>query len=180
MTYSIGFRAPKTQELAHEFLSYLQEHTSLEGLYADPDLNLQNHPAEISPAMVNNVDTMLKHLTWNQNAVADFLGCYLTEPKMHIVFEPTKPISLEKFIHKLSKQSLCLELKTQMLFWQQQFYLNGERIDVPAALIPCMQLFADKRYIKAPDLDITAREQLAALLLPGYLAGYFVFEHDLY
>jgi 50S ribosomal protein L16 3-hydroxylase len=180
MTYSIGFRAPKTQELAHEFLSYMQEHTALEGLYADPDLSLQPHPAEISSAMVSNVDAMLKNLIWNQNAVADFLGCYLTEPKMHIVFEPVKKISLEKFALKLTKQSLYLELKTQMLFWQQQFYLNGERIEVPAALSSCMQLFADKRYINAQDLDASMRDQLAALLLPSYLAGYFVFEHDLY
>ncbi|MFA6040530.1 MAG: cupin domain-containing protein [Methylophilus sp.] len=180
MTYSIGFRAPKTQELAHEFLSYMQEHTALDGLYADPDLSLQPHPAEITTAMVSNVDAMLKNLIWNQNAVADFLGCYLTEPKMHIVFEPVKKISLEKFAHKLTKQSLYLELKTQMLFWQQQFYLNGERIEVPAALISCMQLFADKRCINVQDLDASMRDQLAALLLPSYLAGYFVFEHDLY
>ncbi len=53
MTYSIGFRAPKTQELAHEFLNYLQDNLvqdnfDAEGLYTDADLALQKHPAEIS------------------------------------------------------------------------------------------------------------------------------------
>ncbi|HSI25360.1 MAG TPA: cupin domain-containing protein, partial [Methylotenera sp.] len=63
MTYSIGFRAPKTQELAHEFLNYLQDNLQdnfdAEGLYTDADLALQKHPAEISDSMVKRVSNML-------------------------------------------------------------------------------------------------------------------------
>jgi 50S ribosomal protein L16 3-hydroxylase len=178
MTYSIGFRAPKTQELIHEFLNHLQDHIKVEGLYSDPDLSLQQHPAEISRDMVNKVDLMLKNLTWDQNLVGDFLGCYLTEPKMHIVFEPAKKISLEKFQQKLTTQTLHLSLKTQMLFWQQNFYLNGEHLQVPTELIDCMQLLADQRYIEKGSIPIAQLEPIAALLLPLYLAGYFVLEQD--
>jgi 50S ribosomal protein L16 3-hydroxylase len=62
MTYSIGFRAPKTQELIHEFLSYLQENLNEteNRLYSDPDLQLSNQPAAISDAMVNKVSVMLQ------------------------------------------------------------------------------------------------------------------------
>ena len=38
MTYSIGFRAPTTEELAQGFLMHLQDTLKLEGRYADPDL----------------------------------------------------------------------------------------------------------------------------------------------
>ena len=65
MTYSIGFRAPKTQELQHEFLSYLQDNISADGLYADADLTLQNHPAEISADMVKKVSATLQKITWD-------------------------------------------------------------------------------------------------------------------
>ena len=55
MTYSIGFSALKTQELVHEFLNYLQDNIQAEGLYADADLRLQSHPAELSESMLNKV-----------------------------------------------------------------------------------------------------------------------------
>ena len=86
MTYSIGFRAPKTQELQHEFLNYLQDHLTGEGLYSDSDLTYQAHPAEISNAMVSKVSVMLQKMSWDKTHVADFLGHYLTEPKMDVVF----------------------------------------------------------------------------------------------
>jgi 50S ribosomal protein L16 3-hydroxylase len=179
MTYSIGFRAPKAQELAHEFLSHLQENIKVEGLYADPNLTLQKHPAEISHDMVSKVDQMLKNLTWDQSLVGDFLGCYLTEPKMHIIFEPAKQISKDKFQQKLAKQRLYLHLKSQMLFTETSFYLNGELIQVPANLTACMRLLADKRYLDVSKLSSAQFTGVAELLLPFYLVGYFVFEADL-
>jgi 50S ribosomal protein L16 3-hydroxylase len=178
MTYSIGFRAPKAQELIHEFLNHLQDNVSVDGLYSDPNLTLQLHPAEISHDMVNKVDLMLKNLTWDQNLVGDFLGCYLTEPKMHILFEPAKKISLDKFQQKLNSQALHLSLQTQMLFWQQNFYLNGERLQVPSELINCMQLLADQRYIDQNSTTLALMKPLAELLLPLYLAGYVVLDQD--
>ena len=116
MTYSIGFRAPKTQELQHEFLSYLQDNISAdalyaEGLYADADLKPQNHPAEISADMINNVSQMLQKITWDKDKVADFLGKYLTEPKLDLVFEPNRKISKTEFTKRLSQKTLYLSLK---------------------------------------------------------------------
>ena len=67
MTYSIGFRAPSAEELAGEFLNYLQEKRDFKGRYADPDLKLQTHPAEISSEMVNHVAVSYTHLTLPTN-----------------------------------------------------------------------------------------------------------------
>ncbi len=60
MTYSIGFRTPAYQELAEQFLVYLQDRICVEGMYADPDLNTQLHPSEISDAMLNQVENAIK------------------------------------------------------------------------------------------------------------------------
>lgn len=176
MTYSIGFRAPKTQELAHEFLSYLQDHLALDGMYQDPDLALQAHPAEISPQMVSKVSDMLQNITWDNAMVGHFLGQYLTEPKAHIVFEASDSISVASFAKHLAKQTLYLSLPSQMLGWQGTFYLNGERIEVPDACLTCMQSLANLRYIDCSVLDAATVQALAALLLPHYLAGYLSFE----
>lgn len=175
MTYSIGFRAPKTQELAHEFLHYLQDQLNLIGIYTDADLALQTHPAEISQAMVEKVQQSLQAITWNSHHVGDFLGRYLTEPKSHIVFEPPKKMSLKLFGQRLQQQIIYLNLASQMLFWQDTFYLNGESLAVPEQLLSQLKALADERCLDCTTLSPTQIEPLAALMHPHYLAGYVTF-----
>ena len=186
MTYSIGFRAPKTQELQHEFLSHLQDNLgqdnleqnnfSADDLYADADLTLQNHPAEISADMVEKVSEMLQKITWDNNHVADFLGQYLTEPKPNVVFEPNKNISIVEFARKMAKKNLQLSLKSQFLFTQNTFYLNGEKLNVPTELTVCMRELADKRYLATPSQAPNTHALLAELLHAYYLAGFIEFK----
>jgi 50S ribosomal protein L16 3-hydroxylase len=178
MTYSIGFRAPKTQELQHEFLNYLQDHLNIEGLYADTDLTLQNHPAEISDAMITKVGAMLQNITWDKQHVTDFLGKYLTEPKLDVVFEPNKKISRAEFCKRLAQKPLLLSLKSQLLFVQNIFYLNGEKLSVPEQLNACMQELANMRYCKTPALQTNIHAGLCELLFEPYLAGFLCFKHD--
>lgn len=176
MTYSIGFRAPKTQELAHEFLSYLQDHlpTALNQptLYQDPDLTLQAHPAEISTQMVDKVHAMLRQLECNPALVGDFLGRYLTEPKPHIWFQPAKKINLQTFTSRLAKSHVQLCLSSQMLFYGAHFYLNGERLDADASLHAPLCTLGDTHTLEASALDVASLQTLAATLYPHYLAGY--------
>ena len=177
MTYSIGFRAPKTQELMHEFFSYLQDNIEADdlrvaSLYRDPDLSLQTHPAEISKDMIKQVSAMLQTMTWDNNHIADFLGKYLTEPKPDVVFEAPRKISLATFCKQLSTKSLSLDLKSQMLFSQNQFYLNGEPLTVAAELSACMRELADKRCVNTTALQANIHAALAEAIFESYLAGY--------
>ena len=177
MTYSIGFRAPKTQELMHEFLSYLQDNIDADGLsvdflYRDPDLSLQNHPAEISQDMITQVSATLQAMTWDNHHIADFLGKYLTEPKPDVVFEAPRKISLASFCKQLSTKSVYLDLKSQMLFSNNQFYLNGEQLAVTAELTACMQDLADKRCVNTAALQANIHAALSEALFEPYLAGY--------
>jgi 50S ribosomal protein L16 3-hydroxylase len=176
MTYSIGFRAPKNQELMHEFLNYLQDNISAEGLYEDANLQLQTHPAEISNEMVDKVNKALQKIRWNKQNVADFLGKYLTEPKPDIIFEPPRKISLNEFTKQLTQKSLHLGLKSQMLFYLENFYLNGEKLSVPSPLIASMRELADTKKLKSPALEANIHAALAEVLLDAYLSGYLVFE----
>jgi len=178
MTYSIGFRAPKTQELMHEFLSYLQDNINEEGLYTDPDLKLQNHPSEISDKMIEHVNTMLHKMTWDKNCVADFLGRYLTEPKLDIVFEPARKISKSEFTKQLAKKTLRLSLKSQMLFTHNHFYLNGEKLTVPDALMQLTRDLADTRHLNTPALQANIHAVLADTLFESYLSGFLMLSKD--
>ncbi len=178
MTYSIGFRAPKTQELQHEFLSYLQDHLITEGLYNDPDLSLQNHPAEISNDMICKVGEILQKITWNKQHVADFLGEYLSEPKSDVVFAPNKKISITEFNKQLATKTLWLSLKSQLLFTHDNFYLNGEKLTVPALIDNEIKQLADKRHINTPALESSIHEACSDALFDAYLAGYVCFKRQ--
>ncbi|HSF70743.1 MAG TPA: cupin domain-containing protein, partial [Methylotenera sp.] len=176
MTYSIGFRAPKTQELMHEFLNYLQDNIHADGLYADADFALQKHPAEISSAMVKRVSSMLQALTWDKQQVADFLGRYLTEPKLGVMFTPAKKISKAEFTKRLATKTLWLSLKSQLLFTHDNFYLNGEKLVVPAEISEVIKHLADKKYLNVTALQSNMHEICSDTLYEAFSAGYICFK----
>lgn len=183
MTYSIGFRAPKNQELATEFLGFMQDRfhqdqRTLAGIYQDVDLILQDHPAEISPAMVCKVAETLQKIQWTDDDVTAFLGTYLSDPKTDVVFDAHKKISLRNFKENLFKNGIALDLKSQMLFAGEYFYLNGETaafVDQSATLL---KKLADHRQLIAEDLHQAQAvdEKLLRQLYDWYLAGYLYFE----
>jgi 50S ribosomal protein L16 3-hydroxylase len=182
MTYSIGFRAPKNQELATEFLGYMQdklnqEHLTIAGMYEDSDLHVQEHAAEISTDMVARVAGILKKIEWSNSDVADFLGTYLSEPKPDVVFDANKKISLSNFNQRLAKYGITLDLKSQMLFTGNTFYLNGEAVTFNEASAHILTKLADLRSVRAEDLNNskTIDEMLFKQLYEWYLAGFLHF-----
>ena len=182
MTYSIGFRAPKNQELATEFLGYMQdklnqEQLTIAGMYEDADLCLQEHAAEISTDMVTKVAAILKRIHWSNNEVADFLGTYLSEPKPDVVFDANKKISQSNFNISITKYGISLDLKSQMLFTGNTFYLNGEAITLNGDSAKMLTRLADLRTLSPDELNYsqTADEVLLKQLHEWYLAGFLHF-----
>lgn len=181
MTYSIGFRAPKNQELATEFLGFMQDKLNQEklvlaGIYQDADLTLQEHPAEISHAMISKVSNILHKIQWTNVDVAEFLGTYLSDPKADVVFDTNKKISMRIFIEKLAKQGLSLDLKTQMLFFNDVFFINGETATVTEPSAVMLKALADKRQLNINELASSITEPANTTLLQQfydwYIAGY--------
>lgn len=172
MTYSIGFRAPSTQELATQFLVFMQDRLHLQGLYADSDLKAQSRPAELSGQMLEKVQAMLQGICWNGDDVADFLGSYLTEPKPHVVFERPRRIGMDKFREQLVKKGLRLDLKSQMLFRGNRIFINGETVPAEGALLKLLTELADQRRLP-PDSSVS--DDAAALLQQWTNAGYLHF-----
>jgi 50S ribosomal protein L16 3-hydroxylase len=150
----------------------LQDNLHAEGLYTDADLQLQKHPAEISDAMIKKVSEMLQKITWDKNNIADFLAQYLTEPKTDVVFEPNRKISKTVFSQQLTQKKLVLDLKSQLLFTQNNFYLNGEKIGVPSTLIAIIRELADTKVLNTSALEANIHGALSDALYDAYLAGF--------
>ncbi|MFA6062777.1 MAG: cupin domain-containing protein [Gallionella sp.] len=170
MTYSIGFRTPAYQELAEQFLVYLQDRICVEGMYADPALKTQVHPSEISADMLDQVESAIKQVRWDKEDIANFLGCYLSEPKPHIFFDsPESELSQSKFKKQIKINGLELDLKSQMLCHADSIFMNGEATQVPDENYSLLRELADHRKLPAP---VACSDELLELLYQWYLDGY--------
>ncbi|GAB4119328.1 MAG: cupin domain-containing protein [Sideroxydans sp.] len=170
MTYSIGFRTPWYQELAEQFLVYLQDRIEIPGTYADPDLKLQKHPSEIGKKMLKQVAAEIRKVRWDDEDVANFLGCYLSEPKPHIFFEaPARPLSRARFALAAQKHGVTLDLKTLMQCHGHTVFINGEACPLKKASYRILRQLADTRELPSAQ---ALPEEAAALLHEWYLAGY--------
>ena len=170
MTYSIGFRAPAWQELAVHFLRFLEDRVALDGLYRDPGLKPQAQPAVIGRRMIDELAQQLEPMRWQGKDVARFLGQYLTEPKAHVFFSPPRPrLSLAAFARRVRHAGVGLDLKSQMLYLGDLFFVNGESVRVKGRARETLSRLADARCL--PAVDITQRG-LVALLHEWYGAGF--------
>jgi 50S ribosomal protein L16 3-hydroxylase len=172
MTYSIGFRTPSYQELGEQFLVYLQDNLSLEGMYADPDLKVQAHPSEISAAMLRQTEHAINRVKWDKADIANFLGSYLSEPKPHIFFDPpAKPWSRKRFQQAAEGAGIELDLKTQMLCHANTVFINGEAHPVGEDSYPILRALADYRRLEA---TVNLPTAVMDLLYRWYADGYIV------
>jgi len=168
MTYSIGFRAPTTNELAQGFLMHLQDSVTLEGRYADPDLRLQAHPGEISRAMLGQIEGMIARIKWSKRDIAEFTGCYLSEPKPNVFFDPPDaPISYAAFNKRTSKTGVSLHPKSRLLFIGGRFFINGEAFDSAANETAALQQLADHHQLAV--FPATLRERFYDWYEAGWL-----------
>jgi 50S ribosomal protein L16 3-hydroxylase len=162
-TYSIGFRAPRGAELAAAFLDWLNERGLPDARYCDPGLEPARRPALIPSALIDFSGSLLKRIRWGKGDVVDFLGRYLTEPKAHVVFRPSASRV------PLRRALVALDLRTQLLYSGERFFINGERFAVPGRARAVLRALADQRSAQGARLAACG---LSALLSEWRRAGY--------
>ena len=172
MTYSIGFRTPTYQELAEQFLVYLQDRVCLDGMYADPNLKVQRHPSEIGTNMLRQVEQIIRRIQWTKHDIANFIGSYLSDPKPHIFFDPpTKPLSRARFEQAILTCGVAMALKTQMLCHNGVVFINGTAHTVGKYAYRELRSLADARQL---DSSAGLSGEALELLYLWYADGYIV------
>ncbi|MGL4995663.1 MAG: JmjC domain-containing protein [Deefgea sp.] len=170
MTYSIGFRAPKTQEIATKFLEYLQDEICLEGMYADPDATVTDVPAKIDPLFIARISEMLQQVTWDEKNVSEFIGRYFSEPKSHVFFDQTEELlDYDDFAAAVTEYGVRLDLKSQMLYTDDCIYMNGEAIETESDTFEALHELANQRQLSAGQYDENLLETLFTYYEYGYL-----------
>jgi 50S ribosomal protein L16 3-hydroxylase len=170
MTWSIGFRAPSAQEIATQFLVYLQDTLELEGRYADPDLRPSRHPGRIPGAMARQLKAMIRQIRWNDSDMATFIGRYLSEPKPSVFFEPpARPLPYPRFCLRVQAAGVRLDPRSRLLYDGDQLYINGEGLAVGDDLVPCLRILADKRRLPGHEIHPAALPMLYQWYRAGFL-----------
>src|SRR3970282_3019862 len=116
--------------------------------------------------MLQQVAQAIRKVQWDDEDVANFLGCYLSEPKPHIFFDaPARPLSEARFAQALQARGVTLDLKTQMLCEGGTVFVNGDAHPVGKTAYRILRELADARVLPATD---KLPRGAAALLYEGY------------
>ena len=112
---------------------------------------------------------MLASIRWHRRDVESFLGCYLTEPKSHVVFAPpASPLAQSRFLARVHRDGLVLSPRSRMLFDRKHLYINGE-MHVLSRSTSALKPLANMGVL--PALSRFGAE-VADLLYEWYRAGY--------
>lgn len=96
MTYSIGFRAPSRGDLVAHFSEHLLDTLADDDRYADPDLQPQPNPGEISQEALARLHKMVIEAISDRAAFARWFGEYGSARKYpEVDWAPEAPIAAE-------------------------------------------------------------------------------------
>jgi 50S ribosomal protein L16 3-hydroxylase len=170
LTWSIGFRAPSDRDLTAAFLDLLRDRLEPEGHYRDPGAAPAEHPAEIPPLLAGHVARTLEAIRWSPALVREFTGRFLSEPKPQVFFAPPRrPLTRAQLAKRASKAALALDARTRLLFSGNDFFINGEAAEVPAAARAMLRRLADSRRLSAA---VDAPTEFWTVIHAWYLQGY--------
>lgn len=156
MTISIGFRSPSMAELARGMLEAAADSlsvatpTALRGHYKDPAQPAVETPAAIPDALVESAVLAASAVKLDAALAGRFLGCWLTEPKQNVVFDPVDVDALPDLAEDWPQTGLLrLDRRTQMVYRGKMAFINGEAIGSPASA--AFKRLADQRSLACDD-----------------------------
>jgi 50S ribosomal protein L16 3-hydroxylase len=169
-TYSIGFRAPRSDELAAAFLDWLHARgLPTRPRYRDPGLRATSRSARVPRSMIAYAHDAVDRIRWSQTDITRFLGEYLTTPKPQVVFRAPHPaLGRARFDARLRQSLVVLDARTQLLVVGRGLFLNGEQLQLGAAGRRTLSAFADARQLAGTRL---ARGVPGDLLYAWYRHG---------
>jgi len=169
-TYSIGFRAPDSEELAAAFLDWLHARGLPERpRYRDRGHRATQRPSRIPRAMIAYAADAVARIRWSRADVTRFLAEYLTTPKPQVVFRAPRPaLGRAAFDARLRRSVVTLDARTQLLAAGTRLFLNGEQLQLGAAGRRALSALADARRLPGARL---ARAVPRDLLYAWYRLG---------
>ena len=181
MTYSVGFRAPRHQDLVANFLQHAIETVDPDARYSDPDLTPVDHPGELQDGAREKVRGLLRELVRDDATVDQWFGQFLTRPdRNREAVPPEAAVSASDLTEALrSGRGLRRGPVARLAFIEHDdgsatLFLNGDAKDLDPDLAYAARLVTGREQIPADDLiphldDEAFVELLARLVNEGLL-----------
>ncbi|MCX7261761.1 MAG: cupin domain-containing protein [Burkholderiales bacterium] len=178
MTYSIGFKAPRSAQLASELLMGLSEEMSEETsdkagsssdvIYRDPRQTAAVRDASIPPALQKFALQAVTKAVKDPQILNCLLGEALTEPKPNVWFDPPQP---DDEGHWAWPCAVHLDRRTKMLFDPKHIFVNGESYRASGRDAKLLQKLANEKALSAKEassLSAPAAELMQAWWEEGW------------
>jgi len=173
ITCSIGFRAPRRDEIAQELLQRLADEAVDEDqqskLYADAGEPATGQPAAIPAGLRDFAGAAVRRLLDDRDALPRALGEYLTEPKPSVWFDEIEGFDEEE--DDIPLTALRLDRRTRMLYDERHVFINGESYRAAGRDARLMRQLADQRMLDDTALA-SASEDARALLRSWCVSGW--------
>jgi 50S ribosomal protein L16 3-hydroxylase len=185
MTYSIGFKVPRSAELASELLMGLSEEmaenagSSLDVIYQDPSQAAAIKDAAIPAALQKFASQSVAKALKDPQILNCLLGETLTEPKPSVWFDPPDQDVLSDYAWPCG---VHLDRRTKMLFDAKHIFINGESFRAAGRDAKLLQKLANQKFLTAKEasgLTDAAAQLMQAWWEEGWWHPSGLIENDL-
>ena len=153
MTCSIGFQAPRREDLAQQVLQRMldaHERSDVDPLYRDAGAPATAEPACIPPAVAAFAADAIQRSLADPQLLACALGEVLSEPKPRVRFEGKEPAPLSG--------GLRLDRRTRMMYDRWHVFINGESFRAAGRDANVMRSLADARCLSRKELKMLSAD----------------------
>jgi 50S ribosomal protein L16 3-hydroxylase len=174
MTYSVGFRVPRSAELASDLLMGLSEELAEDSgsandlLYQDPNQSPAIQDASIPLGMQQFAAKAVAKALNDPQLLNCLLGESLTAPKANVWFDTPDQDDLSNFVWPKDVQ---LDRRTKMLFDAKHIFINGESFKAAGQDAKLLRKLANDKFLPsahAAQLSENAAELIQAWWEEGW------------
>ena len=174
MTYSVGFRVPRSAELASDLLMGLSEELAEDSgsandlLYQDPKQSPAIQDASIPLGMQQFAAKAVAKALKDPQLLNCLLGESLTSPKPNVWFDTPDQDDLPNFVWPKDVQ---LDRRTKMLFDAKHIFINGESFRAAGQDAKLLRKLANDKFLPsahAAQLSENAAELMQAWWEEGW------------
>lgn len=183
ITLSVGFRAPTIDDILTGFTDFLCGQSDASDHLSDPELEVQDNPGTIQPAVIDKLDAVLQEKLRDRRQLSLWFGQYATAPKsMDIVVPAEEPASPEELAGAIRAGEQLrwnegsrfayydFEDETALFVDGEQYLLRGDARPMAALLCAGARVDSERLARFADD------EALLGLLCTLYNQGSVYFE----
>lgn len=179
MSYSIGFRSPKEQELLSNFADYVLAHDIGDVHLHNPEQSTQTNNGELLNQDLAKLTDMLKTALNSEKDIQAFMGAMLSQSRHQLdIVEPEEEQCEVEVSEYLRSGGMLRKVSGMRALYHQghlnTIYINGETFDVANAKLA--QALCNQDTVEIDGCDSSELNESVALLTKLVNKGYWYFD----